>query len=215
MNAPESGIDAATLTVALDVRHPLCFLALGPTRAFARARGLSVNWLPVEVPALRPPSPERDGDDRGVRHRRHRARMIAREIATYAEAQGRTIVDPYRDAPATAVHAGWLWVRARAAAALEPFLEAVFVDYWAGALDPADVVAVAARVDAVGADGGAFAAWAPEEGARASDVLARELDARGLAGAPLYRLGDELFLGRQHLPMIGWLLDGGAGPGPI
>ena len=28
-------------------------------------------------------------------------------------------------------------------------------------------------------------------------------------------VGDEIFIGRQHLPMIGWILDGRVGPGPI
>ena len=47
--------DAAPLTVLLDVRHPLAYLALHPTLALAESLSLEVNWLPFSVPSLRPP----------------------------------------------------------------------------------------------------------------------------------------------------------------
>ena len=84
-------LDASELTVVLDVRHPLAFLALAPAIEFGRELDRTINWLPFAAEPLRPPSASAVDDDRGVRHRRHRARMIAREIAIYAQAQGLTI----------------------------------------------------------------------------------------------------------------------------
>ncbi len=210
-------LDASELTVLLDVRHPFCHLALAPTIAFGRDRGLEINWLPVETQTLRPPPPESEGFERSVAHRRNRARMIAREIQVYAEAQGLEMVDYYRDAPAPAVRLGWMWVRARGSATeLEAFMTEAFRAYWAGELDGADVEAARAIVGACLKDGaGDFADWASAEGQGVTGDVAAELEARGLAGAPLYAAAGQIFLGRQHLPMIGWLLDGEEGPGPI
>lgn len=37
----------------------------------------------------------------------------------------------------------------------------------------------------------------------------------GVFDVPAYLVEDDLFLGRQHLPMIRWLLTGRRGPAPI
>jgi 2-hydroxychromene-2-carboxylate isomerase len=210
-----AALASSTLSVALDLRHPLAYLALGPTRAFARRRGLEPNWLPLTVPTLNPPSPPEAGDDRGARHRRYRAQAIAREIAVYAEAQGLVLHDPYRQADAGAANGAWLWVRDRRPEALGSFLETLFRAYWAAGLDPSDPDAVAALVDATGADAAGFRAWYPREGEDALASLAAELGGYGLFQVPAFVVQDEVFYGRQHLPMIEWILDGRAGPVPI
>lgn len=208
-------LDRAVLTIALDVRQPLAYLALGPAIAFGRERGLRINWLPLTAPPLRPPSMPGPDDDRGVRHRRHRAHMIAREIAVYAQARGLTIREPYRDGPPDAAHRAWLWVRARAPGSLEPFLVELFRRYWALELDAGDVAAAAEAVDACGADAAGFLAWAASDGPAAARAVADALAGAGVFQAPAYLVKDQVFSGRQHLPMIRWLLDGGTGPVPI
>ena len=64
----EDRIDDATLTVLMDVRQPLAYLALGPTIELGRRRGLDINWLPCRVSPLKPPPPESEGHDRSVAH---------------------------------------------------------------------------------------------------------------------------------------------------
>ena len=210
-----SGLDDAPLSVLLDVRHPQSYLALGPTAELGRALDIEINWLPTVVPPLNPPSLPCDEDDRGVRHRRSRAQAIAREIETYAAAQGLVIRDYYREPDPTALNLAWLWLRSSRPDRLGPFLSEVFRAYWAAQLDPSDSIGVARRLDAQRLDGAACLAWCRDEGPRAGAALAGELRERGLTGATCYVVGDEVFLGRQHLPMIRWLLDGREEPGPI
>lgn len=208
-------LDAHPLSVALDLRHPLAYLALHPTRAFARERALAPNWLPLRVPTLRPPSPPGPDDDRGTRHRRYRAQAIAREIETYADAQGLVIREPYRDPDPSAANRGWLWLRTRYPDRLEPYLVEIFRAYWSLALDPADEGEVARRIEALDADAAGFRSWSRDEGAAAEAALADELRGFGLFQVPAFVVGDEVFYGRQHLPMIDWLLAGRSGPLPI
>lgn len=203
------------LSVALDLRHPLAYLALRPAITLGREFQLNINWLPLTAPALRGPSAPGASDDRGVRHKRHRTHMLAREIAVYSEVQGLTIKEPYRDAPVDAANLGWLFMRAHAPELLEPFLEELFRRYWALELGAADTRDIAAVVSTCEADAEAFLRWAASEGAAVAEAIANELAKQGVFTSPAYLVDDQVFYGRQHLPMIRWLLDGQTGPAPI
>lgn len=203
------------LTVALDIRHPFAYLALGPTIALRRETAVEIDWLPVRTQTLRPPSRSGPDDDRGFRHRRHRAEMIAREIAVYADVQGLRLESPYRDGPTAPLHSAWLWIRAHAPDLLETFLERAFAKYWAVDLDTDSLDEIAMLAGECGLDEGAIRAWTAGEGTNAGDRIAAELAEAGVFQTPAYLLGNEVFYGRQHLPMIRWLLEGRQGPVPI
>ena len=141
--------------------------------------------------------------------------MIAREIAVYAEAQGLVIEAPYRDGPSAAFETAWLWLRATAPEALEAVLEEGFRRYWACELEADEPEAIDTLLAHCGLDAAAFHGWAAREGTRAAAEVARRLAEAGVFQTPAYLLGDEVFIGRQHLPIIRWRLDGERGPGPI
>ena len=206
----------APLTVALDLRHPFSFLALEPTIRFALETGVAVDWLPIRGQSLRPPSEPAPGDDRSIRHRRARARMIAREIEVYGAAAGLEIVEPYRDGPADAAEWAWLWVRDQQPDRLEAFLRELFRRYWRGDLDPTALPEVVNVLEGLGCEVSAFRAWTQGAAARrAHAAAAATLAGMGVNQGPAYVLDGEVFYGRQHLPMLRWILDGRSGPGPI
>ena len=70
-------------------------------------------------------------------------------------------------------------------------------------------------VESHGGDGAAFRAWAESRGPDALASIAAELRDFGVYQSPAYVLNGEVFYGRQHLPMIRWILEGRSGPGPI
>ncbi len=221
MSSPDP-FGEARLTVLLDVRHPLAALALLPTLDWVAASKLDpirdVDWLPLSVPALKPPSPPGppgSKNDRGVRHRRYRAQAIAREIESYGRAQGFLLHEPYRDGDAGAANRAWLWLRERQRHRLGDYLRALFRGYWSLELDPADEEQVAALVSETGADGQGFRDWSAADAERAAARVADGLRDRGLFQVPGYLVEDEVFYGRQHLPMIRWILEGREGPVPI
>lgn len=207
--------ERARLSVLLDVRHPLAYLALHPAIAFAQSLGIEIDWLPLTVPTLNAPTDAREGDDRGIRHRRYRAQAIAREIATYGDAQGLVLREYYRDGCAEAANLGWMWLRHRDRGRLQSYLTELFRAYWSLELDASNEGQVAALLGSLGADSAAFRDWCSGEGRAAAAALASELRARGLFQVPAYVVEDEVFYGRQHLPMIRWMLSGRKGPVPI
>jgi 2-hydroxychromene-2-carboxylate isomerase len=208
-------IDRAELSVLLDIRHPHSYLAFHPTVALAESLGIEINWLPLTAPTLHPPTEPREDDDRGIRHRRYRAQGIAREIETYAAAQGLVLRDWYRSGDAGVATQGWLWMRDHHPDRLPSFLEELLRAYWSLELDPSSSEQVAALVDALEADGASFLDWRARQGPTVAAALAGELRDRGLFQVPAYVVGEEVFYGRQHLPMIRWILEGRSGPIPI
>lgn len=205
-----------TLVFVLDLRDPFSYLALGPAIDLASSLSFSsVDWLPIRKHTLLPPSKPSPEDDRGVRHRRSRAQMIAREIAIYAEAQALTIDSPYREGHADAAYSAWLWIRASAPDRLPAFLKAVFQAYWAEGLDPEKGDRILALLEGLGFDRTEFEQWASLQGDTALRSLESQLEDIGISQAPAYLVEGEVFYGRQHLPMLRWILDGRKGPGPI
>ncbi len=204
-----------TLRVLLDLRHPLAYLALEPALAFVESLALDADWLPLGVPPLNRPSVPEQGDDRGIRHRRSRAEAIAREIETYAAAQGLMLREPYRRSNVEAGKLGWIWVRDQQSARLDTYLRALFRGYWSRELDASRLESIAVLVDSVDAQGAAFLDWCIDEGPRAVAALATELRDEGVFQVPAFVVEDEIFYGRQHLPMIRWILEGRSGPIPI
>jgi len=212
-----AALDSSRLSVLLDLRHPLAYLALHPTAALANEFGIEINWLPIETPPLRPPSVPGPDDDRGIRHRRYRAQAIAREIEIYSAVQELVLLEAYRDADPRAVNLAWIWLRERHPQLLLPFLSEAFRSYWALELDASDRAAVATLVESIEGDGSEFLVWSADNcpATQLQHHLADEVRKRGLSGTPCYVIDNEVFLGRQHLPMIRWILDGRSGPVPI
>ena len=193
------------LTVTLDVKRPECYLALAPTRALAAELDIAVDWLPtVASPHRRPPT----GEGRGERHLRHRATYNAREIERYAAVRGLVIKDIYRDPDSTRFGMAMLAAKAHSEAALQTFLDRAFAAYWRSELDIEDGAALRRLLADVGVS--TFA-----EDAAAFAALQERLVAAGLFNAPAYLVGEEVFFGRAHLPMIRWLLTERTGPAPI
>lgn len=205
-------LDRAPLTVLLDLRNPFSYLALRPVAELAHALRIGIDWLPLTVPPLRPPSEPAPGDDRGILHRRQRARALAREVEIYARAQGLVLREIYRDADASAFTLGWLWLREQRGAGLEG---EGFRAYWSLELDPSSIPAVSPLVARAGGDAAAFEAWCARDGPELAAGVAETLRQRGVKAVPGYLVDGEFFAGRQHLPMIRWILGGRKGPGPI
>lgn len=210
-----AALEQSRLSVLLDIRQPQAYLALHPAAALAEECGIELNWLPLAVPPLLAPSEPSADDDRGVKHRRYRALAIAREIETYSAVQALVIREYYRNADPAEFNLAWLWVRERHPQRLLAFLAEAFRAYWALELDVSDVEAVGALVDCFGAGNGEFRAWRAGVGPLRAAELAEELQRVGVSRAPCYLVEDEVFVGRQHLEMIRWILNGRQGPGPI
>lgn len=202
-DAAEPYVFSAPLSVCVDVKHPLAYLALQPVRALADELDIDVDWLPFPAAGLKPPPA---GDDRGSRHRRHRARYQAEEIQRYAGVQGLVIRQPFRDEDTTAAALAHLWLRERSPEQVPDFLEVLFRRFWEGSLDSGDPRAVGALLEVRGMDAEDFEAFVRGPGPAALAALRERLVTAGIFAVPSLVAADEVYVGRAHLPLVRRLL---------
>jgi 2-hydroxychromene-2-carboxylate isomerase len=193
---------AEGLTVCVDFKSPQSYLAVAPTLALARELGIPVQWLPRRVPAARRPVPPAPDADRGTRHRYLRAVYLAHDLARYAP---HALTDVYADFDSAVAAMGLLWLqneRGASTAKCDAYVERTFARFWrdGAAIDRA--AAIAALIADLGVDAAGFTEYAGNSGPAALAACEDRLAALGVAGTPTYLLGDEPYLGRQHLPLI-------------
>ena len=197
---------SAGIAFAFDFTNAASLLAFRPTYALADELGVDVELLPFPTEVREAPPDESDGTV-GARHARVRAAYVAADTARYARWQG---VELNRDATgvdSSVACAGCLWADRHGLA--RPYSEHVLTEFWADRLelDRETLAAVLAALGAPGFEGYDFGA----------DLATHKdrVGARGIYNVPTYLVEGQQFTGRQHLPMIRWLLTGSAGPGPL
>lgn len=184
----------------VDFKCPASRLAFEPTLALAKRTGATIAWHPFRS---RQELIHEAREDETVAERHRRVRAIQRRAvhSRYAEALG--VALNFRDDPGSSDAA------LAALLALQddpvPFIAAAFEAYWADGADLGDPDVVAAVAEGCGT-------VPPDDGlARATtriDGWQDECAARGIFFTPSYVIGDELFVGREHLPWIEELLRG-------
>ncbi|AMO70774.1 DsbA family protein [Sphingorhabdus sp. M41] len=185
------------LSIFIDFKSPGSFLALEPTLALASKTGVQIEWLPFSV---RPFSiPEEQADETvGERHRRVRAIAQRDMHLHYAAVQGRTM----RFAVTAAGSETALAALADMDGDPVPFLRAAFDAYWTEQADLDDEAVVASLLSSLG--------LAPPDMVSAREKLLSiraKAEESGIFESPSYVIADQLFVGREHLPWIGSLIE--------
>jgi 2-hydroxychromene-2-carboxylate isomerase len=188
--------------VVIDFRSPQAYLAVAPTCALADELGIAIDWRPLAAAPSKASAAPTSGDDRGARHRRYRADYLERDVARYAADRGLAIGRLDRRKDSTLVAVGLLWAERQRPSVARAYVERVFERSGKGELDIEDESSIRALLTEIGAPVSGFEAFVKGEG---RDQLARiqsELRDRGVFEVPTYILNDDLFLGRQHLPLL-------------
>ncbi len=197
-----------SLSVAVDFKSPHAYLAIRPTRALAHELGIAIDWQPFIVTPWKMPPPASLGDDRGTRHRRFRAEYIERDVKRYAADQGLAIGGLHRQTDSSLAAIGLLWVKQHCIPLATAYVERVFERYWREELDIEDERALRALLDEIGAPVTGFETFVRETGRADLDRIQSQLREARIIDVPTYRVNDDVFLGRQHLPIIRRLLSG-------
>lgn len=197
------------LSVAIDFKSPNAYLAIGPTCVLAEQLGISIDWQPFLVSPWKNHGPGSEANDRGVRHRRFRADYVEREAMRYAASRGLAIHGLHRQTDSSLAALGLLWTRRGPAPLARAYVQRVFERYWREELDIEDERAVSALLVEIGAPVAGFEAFARGEGRAELERVQAESIKAGIFEVPTYLLDGDMYVGRQHLPLIGALLSGG------
>lgn len=186
------------LAFAFDFTSTASLLAFKPTCQLADELGVDIDWLPLPTESRAQPKARPD-ESIGERHARVRAEYAAMDFARYAKVQGLEVKRDAAGVDSRLACAGCL--QARRANVGRGYVERLLFAFWAGRLDiesPAAIASVLADLGANGLDG--MDVDGELQAHRAS------LEARGVFNVPTYLVADQVFIGRQHLPMIRALL---------
>ena len=197
---------SAGIAFAFDFTNAASLLAFKPTYALADELGVDVELLPFRTEVREAP-PTASDETVGARHARVRAAYVAADTARYARWQG---VELNRDATgvdSALACAGCLW--AGRVESARDYTARVLAEFWAGRLE-LDREPLAAVLDDLGAPG-----FGDYDYARDLEEHKADVASRGVYNVPTYVVDGQHFVGRQHLPMIRWLLCGSEGPGPL
>ena len=194
---------------AFDYISTASLLAFAPTCALADELGVPVEWLPV--PGNVRPSPRAsEANDESVseRHSRVRAEYVAMDVARYAGWRGIEINRDANGVDSALACAGGLWADRHGVG--RAYHDHVLTEFWAGRLDIEDGATLKSVLSELGAPGFDDRGF---EGSLAAHKAS--VEERGVHTLPTYLVEDQVFVGRAHLPMIRWLLQGRDGPGPL
>ncbi len=206
------------LTVHIDFSGIDGFLCLAPTFKLIDELGIEVQWLPVSgiMNRVSGKQPEESAFDplAEYKERRRKARFAfeTRELQRNCERLGISEAQGTRTFDATCAHLGLLYLLSKN---IDPrdYIEAVYHAVYVEDQNLEGEDAVSALLNSLGVEPG-FSTYL-ETGKEELEQLQQKLLDQGVFNSPAYLLDDQLFQGRQHLPLIRWHLEGGAGPAPV
>ena len=190
------------LPVAIDFKSPNAYLAIAPTCAMADELGIVIDWQPLVLPAAKASAAPTSEDDRGARHRRIRANYLERDVARYAADRGLTLNTLNQRKDSTLAGIGLLWVKRQSPSLARQYVERVFDRHWQGKLDIEDGGSIRGLLAEIAAPVAGFESFAQGEGRAELARVQSELRDKGVFEVPAYLASDDIFIGRQHLPLI-------------
>lgn len=207
----------ADLTVVFDFKSPHAYLALEPTLSMLEDLDVQAKWQPKLVAAQQRPQQPEVADDRGAAHRWHRALYRINDLRRYARARGLSD-DCFSDArlfdcgSGEIAAAGYQWAQRHAPESGTRLLQQLFDGFWHGDLDLNDLASVSAVIQECS---GLTLADALDQALAEFAEAQESLQEYGIVDVPGYLVGDNVYCGRQHLPMVRWHLCGEAGDPPV
>lgn len=197
------------IELVLDFVSLSAYLALNPAKRLADDLGVELKLTPLRsMSEVNPVAAPSTSAELGERHRWIRAEYSRKDALRYAEVQGLKIATDGRDYDSTSALRGLLAANAEGRGF--DYASMVFQQFWADELHVDSDEAIASLLRELGID--RFEASDPRWDL---ELVKEEMDRREIYSVPTFWVDGERFLGRQHLPMIRWQLEGYEGPGPL
>ena len=208
------------LIVYIDIKSPYAFVAKDPTIAMAEEVGVEIDWRPLtlNIPSYLG-SARLDKKGKVTENKRSPVQWVGvkaayRDARRYAGLLGYTLRGTEKIWDTRLIHIAMLWARDSGGDVLLRFLDDVYRRFWVRELDVEDMEVVIDTLTRAGAEVAGFEAHALSQGAEDHDRQQEAIFAAGIFGVPSYVVEEELFFGRENLPLVQWILGGRKGPHP-
>jgi 2-hydroxychromene-2-carboxylate isomerase len=204
----------------IDFKSPYAYLAKDPAYALEDQLGIDIDWRPLtlDIPSYLG-SAKLDGQGKVVENNRtpqqwSGVKYAYRDARRYASLRGLTIRGTTKIWDSSLAGIGMQWAKQQGRRVLRGYIDRVYDRFWKRELDIEDPGVIERVLVEAGADVAGFAAYRTGEGRDSHDRMQQQIFDAGVFGVPSFVVAGELFFGREHLPMIRWLLTGKRGPAP-
>lgn len=210
----------APLIVYLDVKSPFAYLAKDLTYKLEADFGFEADWRPLtlNIPSFLGSARTDDEGHVVESNRSTRQWQVVRyeymDAKRYARMRDLKIYGPKKIWDTSLVHIGWLWCDTFESRIRRRYLDHVYLEFWKRTLDVEDLEIIESELRRAGAPIDGFRDYASGEGRRLHDRIQESLHPAGIFGVPTYVVENEVFFGRENLPMIQWILSGREGQAP-
>ncbi len=210
----------SALIVYIDYKSPYAYLAKDATYAIEDQLAIPIDWRPLtlDIPSYLG-SARLDANGRVATSDRTPQQWTAvkyayKDARRYATLKGLTLRGTEKIWDSSLAHVGMLWAKAQGGPVLRRYTSRVYEGFWKRELDIENAAVVRAVLSEAGADMAGFDIWASGHGRAMHDAMQRAIFDAGIFGVPTYVVQRELFWGREHLPLVRWLLTGRPGSAP-
>ena len=196
------------IEIYIDFKSPYAYLAIDPSIKFAKHNKLEINWLPfvLEIPDFL--GSAKVDDQRNIiennrnPHQWRRVKYSYMDCRRYANIRDITIRGPQKIWDTQLISIALLWTKNNHYELTELFIKYVFEKFWKRELDIEDNNVITNILKHIGISTNGFKEWSINGGKKELEVIIEKGHEKGVFGVPSYYFDNELFWGREHLPMI-------------
>ncbi|MBT4109174.1 MAG: DsbA family protein [Alphaproteobacteria bacterium] len=196
------------IDIYIDFKSPYAYLAINPSIKFAKRNKLKINWLPcvLEIPDYL--GSAKVDDQRNILesdrnpHQWRRVKYSYMDCRRYANIRDITIRGPQKIWNTQLISIALLWTKNNNYELTELFIEYVFEKFWKREIDIEDYSVITSILKHIGINSNFFKEWSINDGKKELEVITEKGQEKGVFGVPSYYFDNELFWGREHLPMI-------------
>jgi 2-hydroxychromene-2-carboxylate isomerase len=211
---------SSPVIVYVDVKSPYAFVAIKPTLALEQSLGVQFDWRPLtlDIPSYLGSAKKENGKVVESKNRSQKTWALLKhaysDARRYAGRQGYILKGTEKIWDSSIANMGISWVVEKNRQCLPQYFEAVYPAFWRRELDIEDIQVVEQCLVRAGVESTGFDIYVEQEGRKQHDDLQNQLHSSGIYGVPTYVVGDIVLFGREHLPMVRWLVGGSTGQPP-
>ena len=195
-----------SVTIYIDYKSPYAYLAVEPTWTLARDYEITLKWLPytLDIPDYLG-SAKVDNQGKVLEanrspHQWRKVRYSYMDVRRYANLRSMTVRGPQKIWDSSLAAIGLLYAQKQGK--FRDYNDKVYELFWRRELDIEDPLVIKSVLTETNVDTADFNAFAAEEGPVLHKKIRTEAEEQGIFGVPTYVLNDEIFWGREHLPLI-------------
>lgn len=207
--------------VYTDFKSPYAYLAKDLIYALEDELGFQADWrhYTLDIPSYLGSAELNAAGEvvSGTRsdHQWRRVKYAYMDVRRYASLRGLTVRGTTKIWDSSLAGIALYWAKGQGQPVMRAFMDAVFEPFWKRELDIEDIDVLLTKLGEAGASTAGFEDYARTDGRQLHDRLRAEAEANGVFGVPTLFLDNEMFFGREQLPLIRWKLTGERGDAPV